>query len=157
MLVTLALVVTLSLGAAGAGPMNAHGPSSPPSPRTQAVTRDDSVTLVLVEALSTPGSVAEVRRNRAGAKRPVIALKRSALSAELVAAAFRADTRSRERLGTKARVTAYIGENLRLRPVFGAERARFERIIEQLRNARPAQIPGIGHGPAITVATENGG
>jgi hypothetical protein len=156
MLVTLALIVPMVLGAVGAGPTHAGSASRRPSPQPQASARGDRVTLLLVEALARPGSAAEVRRNGAGAKSPVIALKRSALSPELVAAAFTANARAIERLGKTARITAYISDQMPLRRVAGAERARLQLIVEQLRRAAPAEIPGLGRGRAITVTTEDG-
>jgi hypothetical protein len=153
MLAMLGLIVALVLGAVGAGPIHAGGPSRPLAPPPQAVARGERVTLVLVDTLARPGFVAEVRRNGAGAKRPVIALKGSALSPQLVAAAFTANARAIASLGKSARVTSYISEEMRLRPVAVADRTRLERIVEQLRNAAPAEIPGSGWGRAITVTT----
>jgi hypothetical protein len=155
MLATIPLVLSLVFGV-GAAPTRPS--ESPRVPRTQpqGVAGADSVTLVLVDRLTRSGFAAEVRRTGFGGKGTVIALKRSALSPRLVAAALVADARANRRHGPRARVSGYISEQMALRPVAPGHRARMEAIVRRLRGARPIDVPGVGRGPAITVSPEYG-
>jgi hypothetical protein len=153
---TIALVVSLIFVVGGVGSGRASWSPRTAPPQSQAIAGAETVTLLLVDDLTRPGFVAQVRRTGSGAKRTVITLKRSALSARLVAATFVAAEGARRRHGPDARVSVYISEQMALRPVAPGHRARIEDIVRQLRSAAPIDVPGVGRGPAITVSAQYG-
>lgn len=105
----------------------------------------ETVTIIVKESFPDTALQAIVVRSRGKASHDVIAIRRDALSAELLSAALVALKRARLRYGSEPRgkVSIRFLRNQKLSPMPMGDRARIEAIISQLVSVAPQRVPRI--------------
>lgn len=143
---------------AGSAHLTSANHVASPGPHTPAVATGSApvvasrVTIIVMDDFSTPGIVALVRRV-AGSAETLIAVKKTALTPPLIAAALRLVPKVRDasvdpRAG---RVDILVRSKTELPPVSGRDKSRVAQIIAQLKSAPKMHIPNVGSHPAITM------
>lgn len=115
--------------------------------------KDDKETasIALFESFSTPGVSAVVRRTKGNSGKVLVAIKRSALSPELLNAIFTSIPNSKRSVrATSARADLYFRETRQITRVKGARLAEMTELISELLAAPPRLVPGLGEHPTIT-------
>lgn len=127
-----------------------NGQFQPPIPTSSS----DVVTVAIKDHFPQPHIAALVRRTPGRQGRDIIALRRSAVSPELLALAVGALKKSRETQGPTVarRITIVIPVGISSPLVSGTERTQMVEAITQLLATPPRAVPAIGHVPALELS-----
>ncbi len=109
-------------------PFDAHGQSR--------------ISLQLVDSITRPGVIAQVRRSGKAGDADLLVVERTAATPELLAAMIQSLEASRVRHGQRARRSLAIdfNEGLRLAPLEERARVRLRRIIDRARATKEARV-----------------
>jgi hypothetical protein len=125
-----------------------------PTPFAQ--TQGVSVVVMVRDTLPQPTMAAVIRDEPGQSSKPLIALKRSAITPALVYRALSSISQSRKKYNgaPASRATNVLASSARFEAVPDADRDWVARLIQQLSTAPMTDIAGVGQFPAVTFALD---
>ena len=113
----------------------------------------ETVTIAIFESFGTPNLNAVIRRTKGNSGAVLIAVKRSALSGPLLAAVMASVPASSDKMRADTdRFDIYFREGSPLPSGRTLDSKTVAAVLNDLSNAKPQQIQGLGKFPAITIS-----